>query len=734
MAVVDADGDAAPANRRDDQDENAAPANRRDDQDEDAAPANRRDDQDEDAYGIAERHLAAVLAGMAGPGAVPRPDQVEAVAALVGGRRVLLVQATGWGKSAAYWAATAALREAGHGPTLVISPLLALMRDQVTAAERAGLRAATVNSANVDDWQVVFDALGADEVDVLLVSPERLANPKFADRALPLLAKTGLLVVDEAHCISDWGFDFRPDYQRLTQLLAATTPGSPVLATTATANARVTVDVAAQLGPDTLVLRGPLARASLRLAVAPGLDGVERFAWVADALDALPGSGIVYGLTVDQAHSLAGFLAAQGFTVAAYTGQTEPDERARIEAALRANELKAVVATSALGMGYDKPDLGFCVHVGSPDSPVAYYQQVGRAGRALDEAVGVLLPAAESDPRIWEWFATATIPDPDAARRVLALLPGRDGPPVSLPAIEAETGLRRGRLDALLKTLRVDGAVDRVGTGWVGTGEPWDYDADKYRRVVAARRAEADLMRTYAAGARCLMQVLTEALDDPSSGPCGRCSVCTGQLPAPGARPTPDRVLAARRHLRGRRHVLEPRKLWPSGGSRRGRILGLAPGRAIAFADDPAWRDLIAEVDGPDGEPSDELRGGLVDVLSRWSREWDERPLAVVPVPSRSRPRRVRGMAEHIAAIGRLPLVDALSVTGPAPADDVSSGVRVGQLFDGLALVPGVELSPGPILLVDDFARSTWTVTAAAALLRDAGSGPALPLVAHRRP
>ena len=687
-----------------------------------------------DANGTAERHLRTVLAGMAGPGAVPRPDQVEAVAALVDGRRVLLVQATGWGKSAAYWAATSALREAGRGPTLVISPLLALMRDQVTAAERAGLRAATVNSANLDDWQQVFDALAADEVDVLLVSPERLANPKFADRALPLLAKTGLLVVDEAHCISDWGFDFRPDYQRLTQLLAATAPGSPVLATTATANARVTEDVAAQLGTDTLVLRGPLARASLRLAVAPGLDGVQRFAWVADALDSLPGSGIVYALTVDQAHSLAGFLAAQGHRVAAYTGQTEPDERARIEAALRANEVKAVVATSALGMGYDKPDLGFCVHVGSPDSPVAYYQQVGRAGRALDDAVGVLLPAAESDPRIWEYFATATIPDPDAARRVLALLPRTPEEAVSVPAIEAETGLRRGRLDALLKTLRVDGAVERAGTGWFGTGREWAYDAEKYRRVVAARRAEADLMRAYAAGARCLMQVLTEALDDPSSGPCGRCSVCTGALPAPGAQPSAERVLAARRHLRGRRHVLEPRKLWPSGSGRRGKIVGLAPGRAVAFADDPAWTDLTAELAGPDAEPSEELRGALVDVLSRWAREWDERPVAVVPVPSRSHPRRVAGMAAHVAAVGRLPLVEALTVSGAPASAEASSGVRVRQLFDGLRADPGGAPPAGPVLLVDDVARSTWTVTVAAALLRDAGTGPVLPLVGHRRP
>ncbi|HVX46012.1 MAG TPA: DEAD/DEAH box helicase, partial [Mycobacteriales bacterium] len=358
---------------------------------------------------------------MAGPQARPRQDQAEAVEALVeGGRRVLVVQATGWGKSAVYWAATAALRAEGRGPTLVISPLLALMRDQIAAAQRAGLRAATVNSANLDDWQEVFTALERDELDLLLVSPERLANPRFAGTALPLLAKAGLLVVDEAHCISDWGFDFRPDYQRLARLLASMAEGAPVLATTATANARVTADVAAQLGADTLVLRGPLARSSLRLSVVPGLDGIERFAWVTEALERLPGSGIVYALTVEQAGSLAAFLSAQGHTVAAYTGQTDPDERARIEADLRENRLKAVVATSALGMGYDKPDLAFCLHVGSPDSPVAYYQQVGRAGRALPEAVGVLLPAAESDPRIWDYFATATIPDPDAAARVLA--------------------------------------------------------------------------------------------------------------------------------------------------------------------------------------------------------------------------------------------------------------------------------------------------------------------------
>ena len=295
---------------------------------------------------LADTHLASVIAAMAGPDAEPRDDQRAAVRALVVEQaRVLVVQATGWGKSAVYWAATSALRADGAGPTFVISPLLALMRDQIDAAERAGLRAATVNSSNPDDWDATLTRLADDELDVLLISPERLANPRFARRAGELLARAGLVVIDEAHCISDWGFDFRPDYQRISRVLTAQAgDGVPVLATTATANERVTGDVAAQLGEDTTVLRGTLARSSLRLAVLDGFGPLQRYAWTDRALGSLPGSGIVYVATVAETERLTAYLRHRGHDVLAYSGRLDPAERARTEDALRANEVKAVVA------------------------------------------------------------------------------------------------------------------------------------------------------------------------------------------------------------------------------------------------------------------------------------------------------------------------------------------------------------------------------------------------------
>ena len=674
------------------------------------------------------RILDRTIKAAAGPDATPREDQLSAVSALVDQRRrVLVVQATGWGKSAVYWGATAALRADGGGPTLVVSPLLALMRDQIAAAGRAGLRAATINSTNIDDWDPIFGDLDADRLDVLLVSPERLANPRFADRLPQLLARCGLLVIDEAHCVSDWGFDFRPDYQRLTRTLLSLAPDTPVLATTATANQRVTADVAAQLGRDTVTFRGSLARSSLRLAVVPELAPLERYAWVAEAMRSLPGSGIVYVLTVAEAERVAAFLSEQGHHVAAYTGQTE--NRTELEDQLRDNRIKALVATSALGMGYDQPDLAFCIHLGSPASPVAYYQQVGRAGRALEDAVAVLVPAV-ADERIWDYFATAGIPDPDQVDQVLALI---DAEPQSETAISTATGIRPGRLSTLLKILAVDEAVQRVSGGWLASGKGWTYDDRKWSELRRVRAAEADLMRHYAHGDGCLMQFLQQALDDPDPSPCGRCSVCTGELPDPGARPDAGTVRAAQQFFRGLDVVIEPRKLWPSRvDGVKGKINFLAEGRAIAYADDPAWQDILAALWQSDSPAPQEILDAAVEVLKRWSRHW-QRPAAVVPLPSRRFPTLIHSVAEHLGRVGRLPVVEALEIVGRRPTDDAASAVRVRELLGGLAVRQGVTFD-GPVLLVDDTIRSRWTLTVAGKLITDVGATGVLPFAIHQLP
>ena len=682
-----------------------------------------------DAHPEAEQHLRLVLARLAGEGAEPRPDQLDAVAALLAPRaRVLVVQATGWGKSAVYWAATSAYRARGAGPTLVVSPLLALMRDQAAAATRAGLRAETINSTNIDDWDSVFAALDADALDVLLVSPERLGNTAFAARLGRLLAAVGLIVIDEAHCVSDWGFDFRPDYQRLTHALLGA-PDAAVLATTATANQRVTLDIARQLGETTTTFRGTLARTSLRLSVVPGLDALERYAWVADALDDLPGSGIVYVLTVAEAERLAGFLESCGHRVDAYTGALDSASRVAVEERLRDNEVKAVVATSALGMGYDKPDLGFCIHVGSPATPVAYYQQVGRAGRAVASAEAVLLPGP-GDERIWDYFATASIPDPDNAAAVLERLAGG---PATLVEVETATGIRRGRLEALLKILAVDGAVERRGSSWSATGRAYVHDHARWNELRAVRATEADIMRRYAAGAGCLMAYLQRTLDDPDPQPCGKCSVCTGVLPSPGARPSDERIAAARVYLRGADVVIEPRKMWPAGGARRGRIIGAEEGRAIAFGDDAGWADELRHLHAIPPTVSDALAAGSVDVLRRWKRSWAARPVAVVIAPSPD-PRAARHLAEHLGAVGKLPVLDVLAWRGREAPRDVASGALVQHLQDAIVCTAPDQVPAGPVLLIDATMRTGWRLTVAAAVLREAGATAVLPMVAHRLP
>lgn len=688
-----------------------------------------------------------------------REDQWLAIEALVAEkRRALVVQRTGWGKSAVYFVATSLLRAQGSGPTVIVSPLLALMRNQVAAAARAGISARTINSSNPEEWDTVQAEVAAGEVDVLLVSPERLNNPDFRDQVLPrLAAATGLLVVDEAHCISDWGHDFRPDYRRLRTMLADLPAGVPVLATTATANARVTADVAEQLGTgadtDALVLRGPLDRESLSLSVLQLPNAAHRLAWLGDHLGELPGSGIIYTLTVAAAEEITAYLRQCGHTVASYTGRTENADRQQAEDDLLANRVKALVATSALGMGFDKPDLGFVVHLGSPSSPIAYYQQVGRAGRGVEHAEVLLLPGKE-DEAIWQYFASVAFPPEEQVRRTLDVL-GRADRPVSLPALEPMVDLRRTRLETMLKVLDVDGAVKRVKGGWTSTGEPWIYDSERYAWVARQRAAEQQAMRDYASTTGCRMEFLRRQLDDEEATACGRCDNCAGAR-------FDDKVSTAAldgaRGELGRPGVeVEPRKMWPTGLASVGIDLkGRIPagelsftGRALGRLSDIGWgnrlRPMLA-AQAADSVVPDDVASAVVTVLADWARGpggWASgapdalpRPVGVVTVASRRRPQLVQSLGSRIAEVGRMPLLGTVAYAPEAEGVRISqtnSAQRVRALHEALVVEPelaaALSSAGGPVLLVDDLSDTGWTLAVAARLLRRAGAEGVFPLV-----
>ncbi|EYT64498.1 ATP-dependent DNA helicase RecQ [Dietzia sp. UCD-THP] len=693
-----------------------------------------------------------LLRALAGPHASLREDQWTAIDSLVADRRrALVVQRTGWGKSAVYFIAARLLRELGSGPTVIVSPLLALMRNQVEAAARAGVRAATINSANMPEWDDVRASVRAGEVDVLLVSPERLNNPDFRDTVLPALAAdAGLVVVDEAHCVSDWGHDFRPDYRRIRTLLADLPEGVPVLATTATANDRVVRDVAQQLGvgerpggsggpegdagdaaSDTLVLRGGLDRESLRLSVVAIDDSERRAAWLAENLESLPGSGIIYSLTVAAAEYMAGLLTSAGHRVSAYTGRTDAGEREELERSLLDNEVKALVATSALGMGFDKPDLGFVVHLGAPPSPISYYQQIGRAGRAAERAEVVLLPGPE-DRAIWNHFASLAFPPEDVVRRVLdALEPDR---PQSTQALEPAVDLGRTRLEMVLKVLDVDGAVQRVRGGWIATGRQWHYDAERYAGLARARRSEQEAMIAYEQTGSCRMEFLRRQLDDPTldpaSGGCGRCDNCTGDRRATSV--DEGALTRAREALERSGVVLPPRRQWPTGLARldvplKGKIAdGPAEGRALArLTDLGLGQKLRGLLSGADQEAPDWVVRACVPVLRDWG--WEERPTGVVALLTGERPVLVGSLAHALAQMGRMDHLGELTRDPDLPPVAAqNSAYRVAQLWGTLS---GPESTPtGPVLLVTDLYGTGWTATEAARHLRAAGAGAVLPL------
>lgn len=683
-----------------------------------------------DTFATAAQDALRALTG--DPAAEFRSDQLESIHDVVVDRaRVLCVQRTGWGKSAVYFVATALLRQAGAGPTLIVSPLLALMRNQIAAAERLGLRAHTINSTNREEWNTVRDRLAADTVDLLLISPERLNNPRFRDEMLPLCAASvGLLVIDEAHCISDWGHDFRPDYRRVKEMLGALAPGVAVLGTTATANDRVVRDVSEQLasadGEPLRTYRGPLARTSLRLEVLDLPRPAERLAWLVETLPSLPGSGIVYTLTKRDSEQVASFLTANGIPALAYSGEQDTDSRIVTEERLLRNDIKAVVATSALGMGYDKSDLTFVIHYQAPGSVVAYYQQVGRAGRGVEHADIVLLRGRE-DRWIQDFFIEQAFPERARVDAVLAELDAAAPEGRTTRELMAAVNLGMGRIEAMLKILDVEGAVARDGTRWRAVPDrDWEYDAARYTEITALRRAEQTAMAAFGTDGRCLMRALQEELDDPDAADCGRCSVCTG--PRFGAPPAPVLVERAQIHLRSMPIELEVKKMAPDPAGTMRKIpedVRVEPGWALARVGDGGWWPGIDRgLRG--GAFDDEIVVALADMIRE--RLVDEPPAWVAAIPSVRLGDVLAGLAGRLAAALGIPVLTLVERTEERPPQrEMANAAQQAANVRGAFRITGAP-PPGTGILLDDRRSSGWTLAMVGGQLRRAGAGRIVPV------
>jgi ATP-dependent DNA helicase RecQ len=676
-----------------------------------------------------------LLHQMIGPDKDFRPGQWEAIETIaIKKQRALVVQRTGWGKSLVYFLATKLLREEGAGPTLLISPLLSLMRNQVEMAGRIGIRAYTINSANRDEWVQVEDALSNDECDLILISPERLNNEHFLQQVLPQISgRISLFVVDEAHCISDWGHDFRPDYRRIVRIVQMLPPGVPVLGTTATANNRVVADVQSQLGPGLLVLRGSLARESLRLQNIRLANQSERLAWIAETLKQKyfeDKSGIIYCLTVADTERVAGWLQQRGFKAEAYhAGDDLSTDRPALEQAFINNEIKILVATVALGMGFDKPDIDFVIHFQRPGSVVAYYQQVGRAGRAVDKSYGILLSGVEDDD-ILNYFIESAFPPIPVFENILKTLENSEG--MSVSEILAHVNTSRSMAEKALKLLEVDGAVGQTFDKTVlyfRTPNRWVPDVERINRVLDLRRTELAQMQDYMDYSGCLMQFLLRALDDPHPIPCGRCANCKQKgLSTTVLQPL---VIEAERFLKGCQVFISPRKRWP---------VGLFPelkatiphewqnetGRSLCYYGDSGWGKLVRSGKYQHGHFDDEL----VDASAQMIQEvWqpDPFPTWVAAIPSNRHPALVPDFAARLAQKLSIPFLPVFHKAGEAPEQKTmqNSTMQARNVSGTLAINPPIP--EGPVLLVDDIIDSGWTLTMAGYLLRSSGSGPVYP-------
>jgi ATP-dependent DNA helicase RecQ len=664
-----------------------------------------------------------------------RDGQWESIEKLINRRKLLVVQRTGWGKSMVYFLATKLMRDQGAGPTLLISPLLSLMRNQLEAANRIGISAKSINSTNPDEWDEIQNELREDNVDLLLVSPERLGNDDFRQNVLAEFAgDVGLFVVDEAHCISDWGHDFRPDYRRIVRVLEAIPPNVPILATTATANDRVVEDVLDQLGNNVELVRGALVRESLKLQNINMPSPAARMAWLAQTLPNLPGSGIVYTLTKRDADCVAEWLQVRNIDAKSY--HADISNREELEQDLLNNKIKALISTVALGMGFDKPDLGFVIHFQRPASVVHYYQQVGRSGRAVDEAYGILL-CGEEDDHIADYFIRNAFPPQQHVNDILDALDEADGG-LSVPQMQSALNLSKSKIDQTIKFLTVESPspIAKITSKWNATAaaENFTINQELVAEITQIRRTEQNQMREYMAHQGCLMEFLEEALDDPNPQECGKCINCdpTALLPEQYQEDIANR---AGLFLRRSYQPINPRKRWPAHNAMpqygfSGNIsanLQASEGRALSLWRDAGWGNLVAQGKYQTNRFADELVDACVAMIT----EWDPTPTPewVTCIPSLNHPDLVPDFALRLATALNLPFNPCIEKIAQNDQQKLmENSFQQAHNLDGVFNINLEQQAYGPCILVDDMVDSRWTFTVASALLRQVGCTAIHPL------
>lgn len=714
-----------------------------------------------------EKAIEYLQTSLDNPDADFHDGQWESIEQLLNRKRVLVVERTGWGKSMVYFLATRLLREQGAGPTLLISPLLSLMRNQIEAAARIGVVAKKIDSTNNEDWDTIQEELNANKVDVLIISPERLANDTFRQNVLANFADNiGLFVVDEAHCISDWGHDFRPDYRRIVRVLQAIPSNVPVLATTATANNRVVNDVKSQLGDGIELIRGPLVRKSLKLQNINMPSPAARMAWLAEAIPAFTGSGIVYTLTQRDADKVTEWLQINDINAVAYHSDiTPPDElipffthqlritaeefqslkkerknsiyKEYLEQKLLNNEVQLLVATVALGMGFDKPDLGFVIHYQRPASVVHYYQQVGRAGRAVDEAYGVLL-CGEEDDHIADYFIRNAFPPQQHISQILTALDKAESG-LSVLEMQGEINLRKSQIDKTLKYLTIESPspIIKMKSKWqvAPAADTYAINQNDVDEITEIRRLEQKQMQEYMEHKGCLMAFLQNALDDPSPDKCDQCINCNPDLLLSEQYDENFANRAARMLKRSYQPIL-PRKQWPSKGmfaqydfEKRNipEELQTSEGRALSLWRDAGWGQLVAKGKYETEHFPDKLIGACVEMINQWNP--DPTPEWITCIPSHNHPALVPDFAERLA--------DALGIPFMACVEKIKSNKQQKEMensyqqvknLDGVFQVNPNLLKNSPCFIIDDMVDSRWTLTVAAALLQQSGCTAVYPL------